>query len=1204
MKHTFSVRSSIAALALCAAVSAVPCILPRASAQSSVAPEARIAQAISDHSLVRLTGNTPAFTHKATDLGVAPDDLALRHLQLALKHSDAQEAALEKLLHDQQKPETANYHKWLTPQAFGSTYGVSDADINKVTSWLEQHGFTVESVSNGRNIITFSGTQAQLRSAFHTELHQYSINGQKHYANATDPMIPSAIAPVITGIASLTTYGKTPLHTTPKLAHRPAGGKWQRPVEQPSSHSETSLKSVSPQFTSTLNGSTYYFLAPGDFGTIYNVKPVWNQQIDGSGQNIAIVAQSDVNPADVDAFRAAFSLPAKKLNTIYIGENPGYTADSTEGEADLDVEWSGAIAPNATIDLIVSGETNTGGGVTTAAQYAVDNNVAPMMSVSWGGCELALGASGNQFFNDMWQQAAAEGITVLVAAGDSGSASCDQNQEVSFYGEQVSGFASTPYNTAVGGTDFSGNYGHTNQYWGSTNSADGSSALSYIPESPWNETCASTLVLTAAQQNGFAADTTNEALCNDFSNGAPFLNTAGGGGGASKCTQSDASDPSSCMGGYPRPDWQLSIPGMPQNGVRNLPDISFFAGSGLWGTAYLFCQSDSTPDGTCNYQNGDLAYLTAGGTSFATPAFAGVVALMNQKAQGPLGNINYSLYQMGAAQYGSNGPAVYHDITTDNNATPCLVGDVAVPPGTLCSVTNQDNEVGVLPDYNANVGYDLASGLGSADVSALLNAWSNAIGGLANSATTLNLSGTTLVYGTSLQAQVHVVPTTGSLVPTGAVALFDQDTTNGTPLGNARLANGAATVTENILPAGTHVLYARYTGDSAFGSSTSSPASVKVSQAATTMALSASQTTVAPGGSVLVRVSVGATTAAASPTGSVVLTDTTTGKTLATLPVVASTDATGNSIAYATTSIPGQQLAGGANVISAAYAGDNNYTGSNGTLTVSYTVPFALTLPQSTLTLSPGSTTGNTMAIAVTPAGGTTLNPSTLAFGCPGTLPAGMTCSFSAPVLGSNGFVSSTLTILLSGPLAAPQSKSGTMALLGSGAIAGLAGLVLLGLPGRKRRYHFVVLLATISVFASVTGCTGGSKPNVANTGTTATALSVSSASPALGSSMTLTASVGSATGGGGSPSGTVTFEDGTNVLGTASVSSGTATLTTSSLAIGNHSIVASYGGDSTFTGSNSAATAVDVTLTAPITVQVMDNAGNIAAQSLTVTVQ
>src|ERR1700743_143043 len=435
MKHTFSGRSSIAAFALCAAVSAVSCVLPSANAQSSTAPEARIIQAINDQNLVRLSGNTPAFTRKATDLGVADDNLSLRHLQLVLKRSNTQEAALEELLRDQQKPGASNYHKWLTPQSFCSTYGVSDADISKVTSWVEQHGFTVESVSNGHNIITFSGTQAQLRSAFHTELHQYNINGQKHYANATDPMIPAAIAPVVTGFASLTTYGKTPLHTTPKLARRAAGGKWQQSSEQPAPRSETALKGASPQFTGAINGSNYYLLGPGDFGTIYNVKPAWNQQIDGSGQSIAIVAQSDVNPADVDAFRTAFSLPAKKLNTIYIGENPGYTGGSPEGEAALDVEWSGAIAPNATIDLIVSGETNTGGGVTTAAQYAVDNNVAPILSVSWGGCELALGASGTQFFSDMWQQAAAEGITVLVAAGDSGSASCDQNQELSFYGE-------------------------------------------------------------------------------------------------------------------------------------------------------------------------------------------------------------------------------------------------------------------------------------------------------------------------------------------------------------------------------------------------------------------------------------------------------------------------------------------------------------------------------------------------------------------------------------------------------------------------------------------------------------------------------------------------------------------------------------------------------------------------------------------------
>jgi Bacterial Ig-like domain (group 3) len=866
--------------------------------------------------------------------------------------------------------------------------------------------------------------------------------------------------------------------------------------------------------------------------------------------------------------------------------------------------WSGAIAPNATINLIVSGETQTGGGVTEAAQYAVDNNVAPILSVSWGGCELALGVSGNQFFNDMWQQADAEGITVLVAAGDSGSASCDQDQYYASYGEQVSGFASTPYNTAVGGTDFSSNYTSASQHWSTTNSANGTSALSYVPESPWNESCASTLVLAAAQQNGYSGDTTNEAFCNDFNQGTQFINTVGGGGGVSRCTNSDGGDPSSCTGGYARPDWQLSVAGMPQNGLRNLPDISFFAGSGLWGSAYLFCQSDATPDGTCNYANGDLAYMTAGGTSFATPAFAGVVALMNQKAQGALGNINYSLYQMGQAQYGSNGPAVFHDIAIDNNAVPCVSGSTAVPPNTPCSLTNPDDYLGMLPDFNANVGYDMATGLGSADVTALLNAWSNAIGGQSNSTTSLKLSGAaTFTYGTTETAQIQVAAASGSQTPTGGIALFDQDTASGTPLGTAQLASGAASISENLLPAGTHVLYARYAGDGTFGSSVSNTSSVTVTQASTTMLVSASQTTVAPDASVLLKVNIGTTTTANSPTGNVVLTNITTGQVLATLPLIASTDTTtNNASAYTTVSVPAKQLAGGANAITATYAGDINYTGSNGAVTVSYTPAFALALPQSSMTLSAGATTGNTMTVTVTPAAGVTLNPSTLVFGCPGTLPAGMTCSFSAPVAGTNGAVSSTMTVVLSGPLSAsPSSK--TAAWLGTGTAVALAGLLLFGLPGRKRRYYLIVLFGAMSMFAFVIGCSGSSKPAVANPGASAVALTTSSSSAALGSPVTLTASVGPVSGI-GAPTGTITFEDGANVLGTAQLANRTASLTTSSLTIGSHSLVASYGGDSTYTGSNSTATTVDVTFTAPLTIQVADNAGNSATQVLTVTVQ
>jgi hypothetical protein len=1143
MKHSHQVFGSrLLNLTLGVTLLLTPSLHAQTSGQSvsGASPISRITQIINEQSLIRLTGNTPSFISKATDLGVAPDSLELKHMQFVLKRSDAQEAALKQFLKEQQQPGSANYHQWLTPEEFGEKYGVSESDLAKITGWLSSHGFSIENVSNGRTVIEFSGTHEQLRAAFHTELHQYSIRNEKDYANASDPMIPAALAPVVSGFSALTSYGPKPLHTAPQLMKRKAGGTWQKMSVAPQIEGAAGTK-PSPRFTTTIEGSNAYLISPSDFATIYDVAPLWNQSIDGTGQTIAIVAQSDVNPSDVDAFRSAFGLPAKKLNVIYAGDDPGLTADSVESEAALDVEWSGAMAKNATIDMVVAAQTATGGGVDLASEYAVDNNLAPILSVSWGECELGLGVSGNEYYYGLWQQAAAEGITVLVAAGDSGSASCDQNGEVAESGEQVSGFASTPYNTAVGGTDFSINFTNASQYWNTTNDPTTlASVKSYIPETPWNDSCASPEVLTAAQQAFGATDTTNEAFCNDFeiSEEYGFINVVGGGGGASNCTTSDGNSPSSCTGGYPTPDWQLQMPGMPSNGVRNVPDVSFFAGNGIWGSSYVFCQSDATPDGVCNYQNGDVEYLTSGGTSFAAPAFAGVVALMNQKSQTALGNINYALYQLGATQYGGNGAAVFNDITTGSNAEPCLIGTLALPPSTPCPITNPDDEIGILPGYGANVGYDDASGLGSIDVAKMADAWTAAISGLKTTTTTLALSGAaTVTYGTPISVQIQVAAGSGTQVPTGGAALFDEDTSAGTPLASVQLSGGGAKASGNRMPAGAHKLYARYAGDGTFAASSSTPIPVTITQAATTMAFTASHANITAGQSVSFEINLETKSTASSPTGTVTVTDATTGKQLSSISVSAQTDATtGASIGHAFLNVSGQQLASGANTITASYAGDGNYTASSSTTSVSYTGPFSVNLGAASLTLAPGATSGNTIAVTITPNSGTTLDPASLFFSCPETLPQGLTCSFSAPVTLSNGSVTSTLTIILSSPLI-PQSN--VVAWYGAGSMTGLACLFMLGLPGRRRRLPLVVALCTATVFAFAVGCSGSSTKIQANSSATNTVLSTSSDAPALGSPVALTAAI---SGGNGSANGTMTFLDGANTLGTATVIGGKAT--------------------------------------------------------------
>src|SRR5271168_5272711 len=361
-------------------------------------------------------------------------------MMLVLKTTPAQGAALETLLAQQQDRSSPNYHKWLTPQEFGAQFGASDADIQKITSWLQSQGFQIDNVANGRNVIQFSGNASQVQSAFHTAIHKYTINSQDHWANSSDPSIPAALMPAVTGVASLNNFPRKAAHKLAGTFRRDAAGQ---------------LKSVSPEFTYAggcqgTTGTACYGLAPSDFATIYNVLPLWNAGITGTGQTIAIISDSDVNPADLTNFRSLFGLPAATFTRTYTpgfsSSNPGIqscgadappTSNGDECEAALDVQWSGAVAPGATINLVISGSTTTTFGGDTSAEYIIDNNLAKIIGYSYGECEFGLGTAGNAFYGGSpiakdsvgeWAQAAAEGITVVVSTGDNGSTACDSDQ--------------------------------------------------------------------------------------------------------------------------------------------------------------------------------------------------------------------------------------------------------------------------------------------------------------------------------------------------------------------------------------------------------------------------------------------------------------------------------------------------------------------------------------------------------------------------------------------------------------------------------------------------------------------------------------------------------------------------------------------------------------------------------------------------------
>src|SRR5271166_738047 len=388
----------LVALVMAMAMIAVP-ILSASESANGALRSSRVLTPVNENQLVTLGGHVAPWATSANDLGAAPGSMKVG-LHLVLKRSEMQESALQTLLAEQQNSKSDNYRKWLTPEDYGNRFGISDSDLAKVTTWLTSHGFVIDKVAKGNNVIRFSGTHAQLQQALHTTLHQYKVGSEVHYANASNPMVPAALAPVIVGFYGLNEMKPKPMHTTPKLATRKKGDKdWQ--VLDATPVASGSSIGIKPEYEWQDNNVPWHLLGPGDFATIYGVQPLYDTY-DGTGQTIAIVAASDIQTKDVDNFRATFGLPPTKLNMIYDGPNPGVFTDY-EGEADLDVQYAGGIAKNATIDLVVSNDP------VVSAMYVIDNNLAPVLSISWGECELYMQIAGNAFVSELYAQAASQG---------------------------------------------------------------------------------------------------------------------------------------------------------------------------------------------------------------------------------------------------------------------------------------------------------------------------------------------------------------------------------------------------------------------------------------------------------------------------------------------------------------------------------------------------------------------------------------------------------------------------------------------------------------------------------------------------------------------------------------------------------------------------------------------------------------------------
>jgi subtilase family serine protease len=794
--------SSVAKLALLAAVF-LALTLPSWS-QASV--RSLITQPVDETKLTVLRGNTHPLARAEFDKGAAPADLPINHMRLVLKRSPEQESALEKLMAEQQDRSSPNYHKWLTPAEFGEQFGPSDQDVQTVTSWLQAQGFTIGPAVKSKMTIDFSGTAGQVQRAFHTAIHKYVVRGEEHWANVSDPAIPTALVSAVFGVASLHNFFPK-AQSTARLARQA-----RRPFY-------TFPAGCSQSTSSSNNNPCAYGLSPADFDKIYNVP----SSVTGAGETIAIVSDSDIalsngnptQPSDVNAFRSLFGLPAINFEQIETDsatdpgiQGPNSAGDGDEVEAVLDVEWSGAVAPGAKIDLVVSASTSTTFGGDTSATYIVDNQStlkANILSYSYGLCELALGNAGNQFYNTLWQQAAADGITVIVSSGDNGAAGCDVDEvngpptQPAEFGLQVNGVGSTPYDIAVGATDFNdGNNPAT--YWSTTNNTTtGQSVLGYVPEMAWNDTCTNAIVITYFQGDGYdtgtAASTCNDpnVLQEDEQYGFVFLDPVGSSGGVSNCITSNQSTPQSCSGGYPKPVWQTG-PGVPNDGARDLPDVSLFGADGeISGSFYIDCEEDFV-NAPCDLTTGE--FVEVGGTSVSAEVMAGVMALVEQKTGSAQGNANPTFYSLAAQQSATSCNAstpasscVFNDVTQGTNAMPCASGS----PN--CTVMGS-NAIGVLTGYNASAGYDLVTGLGSINIGNLVNAWGPTFylssSNPAVTVMTAGSSGSLSVTVAAVNGFTGTVNLTCSGLPAGASCNF-------TPSASVSLTSSTTTATVTVM---------------------------------------------------------------------------------------------------------------------------------------------------------------------------------------------------------------------------------------------------------------------------------------------------------------------------------------------------------------------------------------------------------------------
>ncbi|HTV52614.1 MAG TPA: protease pro-enzyme activation domain-containing protein [Steroidobacteraceae bacterium] len=649
--------------------------------------------------LTALPGHVHALAQRGFDAGEAPSSLQPQGLELELAPQPAQQRALDELIAAQQNPRAAQYHHWLTPAQYGRRFGASAASIAALTRYLQSYGIDVQSPPPSGARLPFRASTAQLEAAFHTQIHSFLVRARRHYSNVSDPELPAALAPLVREVRGLNDFVPRPL--------------------------------VSPAPQLLYQGGDDY-VGPTDFAIIYNLLPLYRAGITGDGITIAVGGQSDIAPSVANGFWSSVGITPPQLTSEAVpgGDDPGQTQDLNEEEAYLDVEVAGGIAPGAHILLVR--DTN----VLRSAEYVIDQNLAPLLSISFASCEADMPAQ-NASTSALFEQAASEGITVTVATGDDGVSGCENTGGtagvLAHTGYAVNGIASTPYDLAVGGTGFDPTQP---QNWSSSPAAGTlATALSHIPEMVWNSTCADPQW---AQFYGFGADLLGFCSATSLEGHAnPFIDVAASGGGVSSCIALDAEG--ACTGGYLQPSWQSGVPGLGTAGARVLPDVSVIA------TGWILCSYDTSP---CDPSSSSVK--VSNGTSAGAAAIASILALLEQSqiaagsGNARQGLIDPLLYSLASVEYASpstltgcnaslgdgiGADCVFYDVTAGNNDVPCNVASFDASgssPAAVCAASTGEAtgliELSGAQAYVAGPGFDRASGLGSINGATLVSA--------------------------------------------------------------------------------------------------------------------------------------------------------------------------------------------------------------------------------------------------------------------------------------------------------------------------------------------------------------------------------------------------------------------------------------------------------------------------------------------------